>query len=215
MARVAATAWGAGMRRTREEALATREAILDAGELVFFEQGVARTSLEQVARAAGVTRGAIYWHFQNKVDLLNAVVERVRMPLEHTLHEVTEGAGTLKDLERLCADALARTHSDARLRRVYTVLLLRCEFGEDMAGLAEREQVVRGQVTLTLTRFFERLRDTGPLAGDTDPRILAFALHAYMLGLFTDSLSSPERYRMPDDARRLVRHFFAPLDACA
>jgi len=47
------------VRRTKEEAEQTRDQILDAAEILFFERGVAHTSLEQIARAAGVTRGAV------------------------------------------------------------------------------------------------------------------------------------------------------------
>ena len=57
------------VRRTKDEALETRNRILDAAERVFGESGVSRTSLEDVASAAGVTRGAIYWHFKDKSDL--------------------------------------------------------------------------------------------------------------------------------------------------
>ncbi|HMB16316.1 MAG TPA: TetR family transcriptional regulator, partial [Pelovirga sp.] len=61
------------MRRSKEEAQQTRKKIIEAAEDVFFHRGIARTTLEQIARAAGVTRGAIYWNFANKVDLINVV----------------------------------------------------------------------------------------------------------------------------------------------
>lgn len=199
------------MRRTKAEAFETREGILDAAEIVFFEHGVNRATLEQVARAAGVTRGAIYWHFQNKVDLLNAVVERVRMPLECMLYDVVATRDSLDDLEALCTRALVQVHEDDRLRRLYAVLLLKCEYGEDLAGLAEREQATRANVTASLARFFERLQGAGRMTSDEEPRILAAGLHGYLLGLVSDYLRSPEQYRMPEDAARLVRLFFRAL----
>ena len=55
-------------RRTKEEALATRHALLDAAERVFGRRGVARTSLVEIAEEAGVTRGAVYWHFKDKAS---------------------------------------------------------------------------------------------------------------------------------------------------
>lgn len=70
------------MRRTKEEAERTRCELLAAAERLFLEQGVAHTSLEQIARAAGVTRGALYWHFANKADLFHAMLEQVRLPPE-------------------------------------------------------------------------------------------------------------------------------------
>ena len=61
------------MRRTKEEAAQTRAALLDAAEQLFAERGVSRTSLADIAAAAGVTRGAVYWHFRNKSELLDAI----------------------------------------------------------------------------------------------------------------------------------------------
>lgn len=48
------------MRRTKEDALLTKEKLLDTAELLFADQGVSQTSLQKIAQAAGVTRGAIY-----------------------------------------------------------------------------------------------------------------------------------------------------------
>src|SRR5690606_41361877 len=70
------------MRRTKEDAEKTRAAILNAAEQLFLERGVAHTSLEHIARAAGVTRGAVYWHLQNNADLFNAMLHQVRLPPE-------------------------------------------------------------------------------------------------------------------------------------
>ena len=61
-------------RRTKEEALQTRNDLIDAAELVFELRGVAGASLQEVAETAGVTRGAVYWHFRDKVDLFNAMM---------------------------------------------------------------------------------------------------------------------------------------------
>ena len=69
------------VKRTRDEAAETRNGILDAAERVFSVRGVSHTSLEDIAKAAGVTRGAIYWHFRNKSELFTAMVDRVTFPL--------------------------------------------------------------------------------------------------------------------------------------
>ncbi len=76
------------VRKTKEEAQETRNAILDAAEVVFQEHGVSRTSLAEIAKAAGVTRGAIYWHFENKADLFDAMIQRVFGLLELKLAEL-------------------------------------------------------------------------------------------------------------------------------
>jgi AcrR family transcriptional regulator len=62
-------------RKTKEEAEQTRLRILTAAEAVFCRQGVAASSLHDIARRAGVTRGAVYWHFANKEALLATLLE--------------------------------------------------------------------------------------------------------------------------------------------
>ena len=69
-------------RRTKEEAQVTRERLLDAAEAIFRERGVTRTSLAEVAAAAGLTRGAVYWHFKDKADLFRAMCDRATLPLD-------------------------------------------------------------------------------------------------------------------------------------
>src|SRR5205085_5162552 len=84
---------GAMARRSKEDALATRTALLDAAERVFLAQGVAGTSLNDIAVAAGTTRGAIYWHFRDKADLLNAMMYRGAMPPQQAMSLLEEAEG--------------------------------------------------------------------------------------------------------------------------
>lgn len=201
------------MRRTKKDAAETRECILDAAEQVFFEQGVARSSLDQIARAGAVTRGAIYWHFRNKADLFNAVVERVRMPMENTLLHILETSDTLDGLQAHCITALLELEQDERLRRVYTVLLLKCEHTDEMTEMLSRQLAIRQRIIEALTDFFRRLGSRGQVRRTSRPRVLAMAVYAYMVGLHIDYLGSPRSFEMPDDAIALVESFFEPLRA--
>lgn len=60
-------------RKTKQEAENTRNTILNAATQVLLVRGIARTHLDDIAREAGLTRGAIYWHFANKANLLNTL----------------------------------------------------------------------------------------------------------------------------------------------
>ncbi|MBQ3713388.1 MAG: TetR family transcriptional regulator [Spirochaetia bacterium] len=65
------------MKRTQEDAEKTKQLILDAGFRVFAEQGYYHTSMEDIARAANVTRGAVYWHFKSKEDFILAMADSI------------------------------------------------------------------------------------------------------------------------------------------
>lgn len=57
------------MGASKKQAERTRENVLRAGLKMFSEKGFAATRLEDIAKEAGVTRGAIYWHFKDKLEL--------------------------------------------------------------------------------------------------------------------------------------------------
>ncbi|HDR8989393.1 TPA: TetR family transcriptional regulator [Burkholderia vietnamiensis] len=63
-------------RKTQEESLAIKHRILDAAELVLLEQGVAQTAMADLAEAAGMSRGAVYGHYRNKMEVCLALCDR-------------------------------------------------------------------------------------------------------------------------------------------
>ena len=103
------------VRKTKQDAQATRARILDTAECVFQRKGVSATSLQEIAQAAGLTRGAIYWHFQNKADLFDAMLQRVVLPLECSLEhrDADEDTDPLVALRCGIGDVLAiSVHAD-------------------------------------------------------------------------------------------------------
>ena len=79
-------------KRTHAEALQTKQSILAAAQKIFTERGFAKASLSDIAREANVTRGAIYWHFENKSELLAALMEEeaTKVNIYNTLRQAVE-----------------------------------------------------------------------------------------------------------------------------
>ena len=104
------------MRRTKAEAEQTRQAILAAAIRVFLERGVARATLDEIATAAGVTRGAIYWHFRDKLEIFLALEERIGPPnaeVSAALKSCLAADPGLDPLREL-AETIARRAADPR-----------------------------------------------------------------------------------------------------
>src|SRR5438067_9325832 len=165
-------------RRTKEEAAATRDSILDAAEKLFVEQGVSRTTLQHIASAAGVTRGAIYWHFDDKGALFNAMMDRATLPLEGelTVLDGAESADPLDDLRSYVLAVLRRTVEDPQARRVFEIATLKVEFVDEMDAVRCRR---RHSMNNWMARAERRVRvaaDKGLVAPGTDPRMAALAM---------------------------------------
>jgi TetR/AcrR family acrAB operon transcriptional repressor len=202
-------------RRTKEDAAVTREQLLDAAEREFREHGVTRTSLAEVAAAAGVTRGAVYWHFRDKADLFSAMCERATLPLE-TMLERAGGAvldNPLETLRALAVTALTRLASDPRTSVVFEVLFHKCEMAAELAPIAERRQRERSVCLANVERLVRQAVDLRQLPPDTDPGLATQLLHAFMTGVMHEWVRDREAYDLAAAAPKLVDTLFAGLRA--
>ena len=73
-------------RKKKEEAQKTRQQLIDAAIRVFATRGVASTTLTDIADAAQLTRGAVYWHFSSKAEIFNAIWEQ-QLPLREIIRD--------------------------------------------------------------------------------------------------------------------------------
>lgn len=192
-------------RKTKAEAAATREALLTAAEEVFFAKGVARTSLEQVARHAGLTRGAVYWHFKNKGDLFMALVEQVRMPFQSLMDEVDKADAELSPLESIrlaCHAGLVRLEQPS-YQRILSILLHRCEFFSDINPLEMQEQI-GNECFEEMLSVFELAKQQNLLREDLRPEVATRLMQSMLGGLFHDWLRNPDAYSIRDRGGELI-----------
>lgn len=203
------------MRRTKEDSEKTRTAILLAAEELFLEKGVSHTSLEQIARAAGVTRGAVYWHFQNKAHLFNEMLNQVRLPPEQLTERLSgcDGSDPLRSLYDLCLEAVQSLLTQEKKRRILTILMQRCEFTEELREAQERNNAFVQMFIELCEQLFARDECRVRLHPGMTPRIASRALHALILGLFNDWLRDPRLFDPDTDAEHLLEPMFRGLVA--
>jgi TetR/AcrR family acrAB operon transcriptional repressor len=202
------------VRKTKAEAAITREQLLDAAERVFRERGVASTTLGEVAAAAGVTRGAVYWHFRDKVDLLGAMCERATLPLDAIFEQAAEpGADPLGTLKRTAIDALTHLARDPRAQAVFQLVFQTCGSGGELAPLESTKERERDACMARMEALVERAVSARQLPPDTDTRLAAHALHAYVLGLMQSWVQQPESFDLAAAAPALVESMVGGLCA--
>lgn len=183
-------------RRTKADAEATRHRLLDAAEILFQQKGVSRTSLNDIAVAAGTTRGAIYWHFKDKADLFNAMLERVTLPLEEMLARISEqtdhGGDPLQDLRQNTLIMLHRLTSDTQTRRVFEIATHQIEYNGEMMAVHQRHVRVRNEcVRLTEHVLLAASRHQPGHRLPIDAHTAALGLHGLVGGLIQNWLLDP------------------------
>lgn len=199
------------MRRTKEDAEKTRIALLASAERLFLDKGVAHTSLDQIARDAGVTRGAVYWHFQNKAHLFHEMLNQVRLPPEQMTERLCSCTQQqpLQVLRDLVIEGLGALGRDEQKRRVMTILLHRCEFTEELREAEERHQAFINMFIDLCEKLLEHAADA--LYPDVTPQLAARTLHALIVGLFSDWTRDPELFDPELDGPALIDPLFRGL----
>lgn len=193
-------------RCTKQEALETRSRILDAAEDMFHAQGVARTSLSEIAQAADVTRGAIYWHFRNKTDLFDAMCERIRLPMEAMVEAGADDgeADPLGRLRAACLFVLHETVANPHSRKVLGILFHKCEFMDDDDPIAVRQRECYLQGMTNLERILHNAVARNQLPPDLDTHLGGVAVHAALDGLLNNWLFAPDSFDLAGLAEPLI-----------
>lgn len=193
-------------RKTKAQALETRGDIINSAIHCFSLNGVAATSLNDIAKQAGVTRGAIYWHFKNKRDLLNAIWLDYELALnainEH--YEKLYPEDPLAQLRNVIIYVLRSICTDKQNRALMEILYHKCEFTGDMVILqqAQRDHMLECypiiEQKLQLCQQYDQL----PLM--LHVQSAAVIIRAYISGLIENWLFSPESFDLEKQTPYLV-----------
>jgi len=179
-------------RKTKEDALATRAQIVDAARRVFHAHGVNRSTLDNVAKAAGVTRGAVYWHFTNKAELFLAVKQTYTCELDRLQELLATDEPPLEAIGRYLQALFSALLDNEAARETVEIILLRCEYVEEFH---EALQVITEPCTDILASFEQLYRSAAnrrELKPGLDPLLMALDTMAFVRGTLRAILSGQQ-----------------------
>jgi TetR/AcrR family transcriptional regulator, transcriptional repressor for nem operon len=188
---------------------ATRDRIVDTAAALAFEHGVAGTTLDDVRRAAGVSKGQLYHYFADKDDLVHAVIDR-------TVEQVLDAQPRLANLSTWTA--IAAWFDDLVQLQVERNAVGGCPIGSLAGELAETDAQARAGLAAGYDRWeaplrqgLERMRADGKLRRTADPARLATATLAAIQGglVLTQARRDPQQLRIALDAAYAYLRSFA------
>ncbi|NVO15444.1 MAG: TetR/AcrR family transcriptional regulator [Rhodoplanes sp.] len=196
------------MRRTKQEAEQTRESILAASENLFKEKGVVDVSIEEIAEAAGFTRGAVHWHFHDKKGLLLALADRRGLPLEQ-LAERLKINKEIDPLDELDA-VVGRVFSD--MERDSTAFQLETTLANVVAVQApDRLRAFEHNLRRAITTIFEFAEQHHRLKPEWPASIAGFACYGLMSGLVNAWLRGDAGFTLTKDVMDALRAFITAV----
>ncbi|RMF19446.1 MAG: TetR family transcriptional regulator [Gammaproteobacteria bacterium] len=182
-------------RKTKEDAERTYHALLDAAAELFIRQGVSRTTLSDIAHEAGLTRGAVYWHFRNKDSVIEALWARNARRLQEAFEQLethARAADPVPAFRQAIHALIRRVVEEPELGQITRIVMHVVEFTDEQNALQRFLNDRRDILHDHMRAAFEILGQRGVLRNDLSPSLLAEGLLAYIYGLVHSDFSPGE-----------------------
>ncbi|EJM2045891.1 TetR/AcrR family transcriptional regulator [Escherichia coli] len=182
------------VRHTKFAAEETHKQILDAAEFCFCETGFSKTTLEMIAARAGCTRGAIYWYFNEKKDLLRQVIERVPLSLFDELTAIKNGrvSEPVKAMYRCLSRSLIKLQYNVHLRNVIYIVFFCEECPDDIRINFLQKMVDVNNFVKLLCYIFEKGKLYREICSEIRSETLAFLLFSLFTGVVRSCILQPD-----------------------
>ncbi|ABA90331.1 transcriptional regulator, TetR family [Syntrophotalea carbinolica DSM 2380] len=199
-------------RKTKAEAEQTRRDILEAALELFHAKGYTRTTLEEIARSAGVTRGAIYWHFKDKVDLFNGLKDEIECSTETRLEDLLlVSVNELSDFRDNILRLYRNLENDEHFKKFFELIFLRAEFTEELQPVLNQFKIKLHRLQQKDTDDFSRLQQAGKISANQDCVQCAFALRCLIIGSLNSWLIEEGTFSIVERGGALIDHFLNSL----
>nr|WP_319494570.1 TetR family transcriptional regulator [uncultured Desulfobacter sp.] len=168
-------------RKTKKEAQKTRQQILDAALKICSEKGYSKTTFVDVANEIGLTKGAVYWHFKTKPELLAAMIsygeEKQYNLFENMMLE------SVADLRRGIAEFANTFVSDEEAWKFEFFCGFQIEWSTElMAEVHEKLAELRVDPMKEFEEKLVRLQEKSALSKEKDARALALCFASSWIG---------------------------------
>lgn len=183
-------------RKTKEDAERTYHQLLDAATKLFIRQGVAKTTLSEIAAEAGMTRGAVYWHFDNKDAVIQALWERNGTRLHQAFNEMLRQIvppQPAQNFRTAIKDMVQSVVNEPELGQIVRIVMHNVEFTDEQTTLQLFLKSKQEELYSVMESAFLALQKHQALRMNLATELLAHSLLSYIHGLIHSHLSPGQR----------------------
>ncbi|KAA1174117.1 TetR family transcriptional regulator [Marinobacter salinexigens] len=196
------------MRRTKEDAEKTRKTVLEAALTLFSRDGYSLTTLSRIAKEAGCSRGPIYWHFETKDDLYEAVLAYSQEPLEALVAQcIGMSDQPVEAMEHFLDRWLSLLVNDRCYRQSFEILLNKTEMTDAMSRTLKRERELTHSIVAMFAKLVATAQSCGQLESEEQPEDLGLLCYTYLMGITQSWLFAPKLFSLKKKMPFFKRQF--------
>jgi len=174
----------------------SRKAILSSTMDLISKYGFSGTTIDKIAGESGLSKGSIFWHFQNKEHLFLDVIESIRHGLMEGLKPGLEEAATTRDKLTVLLDNYARL-IEIDCSQCLDLTVLTIEMVETNPELANKLRDLFAALADMLTTLFEQGKHAGEISAPLDSRETAYAIVGNLQGMTVQYYLNRDRFDYP------------------
>jgi TetR/AcrR family acrAB operon transcriptional repressor len=177
-------------RRTKEEAQETRGRILESALDIFCEKNFSNVSMTEIAESIGLTKGAVYWHFKSKNDILLQLIEEMCRQTERDFIDIYGIPESLEGLRLYYKSAIAHLSQDERYLKIHKLMFRRHEWPDDVQKRVSelvKKSIEREQKMLEM--LIAKEQSEGKIRKDVPPTVASTVIGTVFRGICLLQLS--------------------------
>lgn len=185
-------------RKTKEDAEQTRLAILDSALQTFYEKGFSRTTFDEIAKRINLTKGAVYWYFKNKADIIaEIIVQKVTQARKDSDNELPSSLSRLREGIRKHANQIEK---DQDFQRFLFFVIYRMEWSEAIfdnvwSKIGELSEFPEKRLSDSLLK----IQQQGEIKKDVDIKVLCTVLCCVWNGCINRYISGRKKQQNLSD----------------
>lgn len=196
------------VRKTKEESERTYHALLDAALELFTQRGSEGTTLNDIARQVNMTRGAVYWHFQNKGDIIMALWNRHALMMQEQFVKdlnVEPNADPAENLRSALVGCVRSLTNTPLQHQVIRIVLNSLQVTNTEDALQKFLRQIGAVFYEGIYSNCRKLEEQNRLAAGLDARHASLGLWSYLNGIIQMSGSTGQRgVNLEQDAEKLL-----------
>lgn len=195
------------MRKTKEEAEKTKATILESALNVFLKNGYSKTSLSNIAENAGYTRGAVYWHFKDKSEILEKLITKFHNRFFSKQNYILESSlDPIQKVNEIININLPLLYNDKEFRDFIELTWFKTE-------LDQHDGLLQGKMTITkifndnISTLLSEASINGSLKKDVDPQIAALTITSIINGIYRGYFVMPDKLKSEKTSTLIIEDY--------
>ena len=191
------------MKKTKEEAEITRKLIIEKAVELFKLKGFASTTLEEIAQQTKVTRGAIYWHFKDKLDIVNELIEKEHKRLSELLKELFgQNLPPFTKLENIIAEIIKNFYRKKSFQNFIDLTWFKIEYTQ-LSKLKTTKAELNAYFMENLKILIYEAQKIGNIKTNLSAQDIALTLTTMINGIYRLFFILPDQINNQKEAKKL------------